>query len=132
VDECKPLHSGHLRPGERGGGLRQGVAEEARGEAVQVDPIKPKLKASGTKRLTLQSDEPLSNVAFKIDLRRYTEDLASTDICEHALEALRASKVKRVIMVGRRGVAQAAFSPKVGRCRLTLSNSRRKRLELSC
>jgi hypothetical protein len=38
---------------------------------VQVDPIKPTLKASGTKPLTLRSDEPLSNVAFNFNLRSY-------------------------------------------------------------
>ena len=41
------------------------------GEAVQVDPIKPKLKAPGTKRLKVQCDEPLSNFAFKSNSRRY-------------------------------------------------------------
>jgi len=33
--------------------------------------MKPKLKAPGTKRLTLKCDEPLSNFAFKFNLRRY-------------------------------------------------------------
>jgi len=41
------------------------------GEAVQVDPMKPTLKAPGTKRLKLQYGEPLSNFAFKFNLRRY-------------------------------------------------------------
>jgi len=40
---------------------------------VQVDPIKPTLKASGTQRLTLKSDKPLSNVAFRFNLRRYNK-----------------------------------------------------------
>jgi hypothetical protein len=38
---------------------------------VQLDPIKPTLKASSSERLRLKSDEPLSNVAFKFNLRRY-------------------------------------------------------------
>jgi len=38
---------------------------------VQVDPIKPTLKASGTKRLKLECDEPISDCAFKFNLRRY-------------------------------------------------------------
>ena len=38
--------------------------------------------------------------------------LASTDIAAHALEAFRASAVRRVVLVGRRGPAQAAFTPK--------------------
>ena len=40
---------------------------------MQLDPIRPKLKAPGTKRLKLKSDELLSNFAFKFNLRRYTE-----------------------------------------------------------
>jgi len=36
--------------------------------AVQVDPIKPKLKPPGTKRLKLECDGPLSNFAFKFKL----------------------------------------------------------------
>jgi hypothetical protein len=38
---------------------------------VQVEPIKPALKAPGTKRLKLNCDEPLSNVAFNFNLHRY-------------------------------------------------------------
>jgi len=44
---------------------------------VQVDPIKPNLKAPGTKRLILKYDGLLSNFAFKFDLRRYTAAVAS-------------------------------------------------------
>jgi len=40
---------------------------------VQVDPIKPTLKAPGTKHLKLKYDEPLSKFAFKFNLRRYAE-----------------------------------------------------------
>jgi hypothetical protein len=54
-----------------------GGRHAVRGEAVQIDPIKPTLKASGTKRLTLKSDEPLSNVAFKFNLCRYNEATAA-------------------------------------------------------
>jgi hypothetical protein len=38
---------------------------------VQVDPIKPKLKAPGTKRLQLEFDKLLSSFAFKFILHRY-------------------------------------------------------------
>ena len=38
------------------------------------------------------------------------EELRQTDIADYALEALRASNVKEVYMLGRRGPAQAAFS----------------------
>jgi len=40
---------------------------------VQVDPIKPKLKPPGTKRLNLKLDMLLSSSAFKFSWRRYNE-----------------------------------------------------------
>jgi len=43
-----------------------------RGEAVQDDPIKPMLKAPGTKHLKPKCAEPPSNFAFKFNLRRYS------------------------------------------------------------
>ena len=42
------------------------------GRAVQVDPIKPKLKPPGTKRLKLNCDILVSSSAFEFNLRRYT------------------------------------------------------------
>ena len=39
---------------------------------VQVKPVKPKLKAAGTKRLKLQYDEALSSFPFKFKLRHCT------------------------------------------------------------
>jgi hypothetical protein len=72
----------------RGRGVAQGMA-------VQLDPIKPKLKALGTKHSKLQYDELLSNVAFNFNVRRYIKACTiSMDVHE------------------------------VGRCRLTLSNPR--------
>ena len=44
------------------------------GRAVQVEPMKPMLKAPGTKRLKLKYDEPPSNITFKFNLRRYSKD----------------------------------------------------------
>ena len=41
---------------------------------MQVDPIKPTLKAPGSKRLKLEDEKMLSNFAFKFHLRRYTWD----------------------------------------------------------
>ena len=79
-----------LRGGGPGGGADR--RRQHPGKAVQVGPMKPKLKAPGTKRLKLEYDGPLSNVAFKFNMRRYTL------------------------------VRQADGSLKVGRCRLTLSN----------
>jgi hypothetical protein len=52
---------------------------------VQVDPIKPTLKAPGTKRLKLDHDEPLSNFAFKINLRHYKERArVAVEVCNAA------------------------------------------------
>ena len=42
------------------------------GRAVQVDPIKHKLKAPGTNLLTLEYDDLLSTLAFTFNLRHHT------------------------------------------------------------
>jgi ferredoxin/flavodoxin---NADP+ reductase len=54
----------------------------------------------------------VGNVAVDVCriLCRTIDELTETDIAEHALEALRNSKVKTVTMLGRRGPAQAAFT----------------------
>ena len=38
------------------------------------------------------------------------DDLARTDIADHALEALRKSNIREVVVIGRRGPAQAAYT----------------------
>ena len=48
-----------------------GGDERHPGRAVQVDPIKPTLLPTGTKRLKVRYDGPLSSVAFKFNLRCY-------------------------------------------------------------
>jgi ferredoxin/flavodoxin---NADP+ reductase len=55
----------------------------------------------------------IGNVAMDVTriLARDPEELKGTDIAAHALEALRRSKVRTVYLLGRRGPAQAAFSP---------------------
>jgi len=73
---------------------------------VQVDPIKPTLKAPGTKRLKLKYDELLSNFAFDFNLRRYNE--AITSLPDYTVQAW--------------GIPIDAT--KVGRCRLTHSTPR--------
>ncbi|KAL4136704.1 hypothetical protein PRIC2_000233 [Phytophthora ramorum] len=45
-------------------------------------------------------------------LSKNADELATTDIATHAVEALRNSGVKKVFLVGRRGSAQAAFTMK--------------------
>jgi len=42
------------------------------GRAVQIDPIKPTVKAPGPQHLKLEYDGLLSNFGFKFNLRRYT------------------------------------------------------------
>lgn len=52
------------------------------------------------------------NVAMDVTriLASDTEELAKTDIADHALQALHHSQVREVVMLGRRGPAQAAFT----------------------
>ena len=54
----------------------------------------------------------VGNVAIDVAriLCRTADELATTDIADHALEALRKSRVKDVYLLGRRGPAQAAFT----------------------
>ena len=54
----------------------------------------------------------VGNVAIDVAriLCRSPEELATTDIADHALEALRRSRIKEVYLLGRRGPAQAAFT----------------------
>jgi len=42
---------------------------------VHVDPIKPTLKAHGTRRLKLKYHTQLSSLAFNFDLRCYIEEV---------------------------------------------------------
>jgi len=88
-----------------------------RGRAVQVDPIKPTLKAPGPERLKLKHEELLSKFGFKINLRRYIVVFVSllslilTDLPGiSTLRLMRAFRVFRLF--------------KVRQCRLTLSNPR--------
>src|SRR5205085_5918502 len=54
----------------------------------------------------------VGNVAIDVAriLCRTPEELAKTDIAEHAFEALRKSRIREVYLLGRRGPAQAAFT----------------------
>lgn len=55
----------------------------------------------------------VGNVAMDVAriLSRTCDELVSTDIADYALEALDTSRVREVILLGRRGPAQAAFTP---------------------
>lgn len=54
------------------------------------------------------------NVAMDVVrvLARHPDELAPTDIADYAIDALRTSTVDELTLYGRRGPAQAAFSPK--------------------
>ena len=47
---------------------------------MQVDSIKPVLKARKSKRLKLKVDEPLSSFAFNFNLRRYSTGTATRSV----------------------------------------------------
>ena len=55
-------------------GVRPHAVASAHGRAVQVGPIKPKLKPPGTKHLKLKCDILVSTSAVKFNLRRYNMD----------------------------------------------------------
>lgn len=54
----------------------------------------------------------VGNVAIDVAriLCKTVDELATTDIADHALEALKASRIEDVYVLGRRGPAQAAFT----------------------
>jgi hypothetical protein len=70
MDECGPLGGGGVLADR----VRQPLLPpqlRRPGEAVQSEPMKPKLKAPGTKRLKLKYENMLSRFAFKCNLRRH-------------------------------------------------------------
>jgi hypothetical protein len=85
---------------------------------VQVDPINPTLKLPGTTHLKLKYDEQLSSSGSKLNLRRYTQ----VDREVRMWKSRGRGEVPRDTMM---------LVDKVGRCRSTLSNPSRNRLEPS-
>ena len=87
MDEGKPLARGDVPPRAERRALRRRCRPHVharrprgalrQGRAVLVDPIKPTLKAPGTKRLTLRYDKLLSTFAFKSNLRRFIKAVKS-------------------------------------------------------
>ena len=75
---------------------------------MQVDPIKPTLKAPGIKLLKLEHEKLLSNLAFKFNLRRYGK------VVKSAREVGARKKLKST-----RNSPGDAEAASVGRCRLT-------------
>ena len=63
---------------------------------------------SGTRAVVIGNGNVAADV-IRV-LTRSPDELARTDIADHALEALRESRIEEVIVLGRRGPAQAAFT----------------------
>ena len=74
------------------------------------------LKVSGTKRLKLEYDDPLSSFAFNFNLRRYY--MAGRTFQERLLSRVTTSQ-PFVRAMGVRRYDNLLFSHLVGRCRLT-------------
>ena len=77
MDECKPLAAGMdgciqkpIREAELLKIVDTFIAHDDHGRTMLVQPIKPTLKAPGTKRLRLKCEELLSSFAFNPNLRR--------------------------------------------------------------
>ena len=86
VDECKPLEMGGGVQGDTPWTPPHGKGSGGgRGRAMQVDPMKPKLKLPGTKRLKPRCDTLLSTHAFNFSLRRYTVAQAYTNYLMHGV-----------------------------------------------
>jgi hypothetical protein len=99
-----------LLRGQDGGHRSHHLA--AQGKAVQVDPIKPNLKAPGTNRLRLNYEKLLPSFAFNLSLRRYAKERATELLQE---------------VSGRPAILEAVYKywtekrkRTVGRCSLTL------------
>jgi hypothetical protein len=100
----------HGTGGGGGGGAHHG-------RAVQIDPIKPKLKPPRYERLELRYDGPLSNAAFKFNLRCYT-----TVTLYSQSERRNVTQPAAACVTDADGNCALDSLPTVGRCRLTLSN----------
>jgi hypothetical protein len=79
-----PAPSAAAAGAERGVEAVPQADARARGRAVHVDPIKPTLRAPGSKHLKPKYDEPLLNFAFNSSLRRYTAVWCDLDLSSHA------------------------------------------------
>jgi len=84
---------------------------------VQVDPIKPVLKAPGSMQLKLRYNGPLSNFAVNFNFSRYIKHYASDIIAVLDAE----ERTEPVVIIGQSyGGFSVLRTAVVGRCRLTL------------
>jgi ferredoxin--NADP+ reductase len=63
---------------------------------------------SGTRAVVIGNGNVAADVTRMLTLS--ADELARTDVADHALEALRDSRIEEVVVLGRRGPAQAAFT----------------------
>jgi ferredoxin/flavodoxin---NADP+ reductase len=63
---------------------------------------------SGRRAVVIGNGNVAADVTRMLTLS--AEELARTDVADHALEALRESRIEEVVVLGRRGPAQAAFT----------------------
>jgi len=84
-------HAAKAKARDAEDGVRRWAIEVGR---CRMAPIKLKLKALGTKRLKLKYDGPLSNSAFKFNLRRYVEVKRREDAAERTAEEARTDQSK--------------------------------------
>ena len=82
MDECEPLAHGHVSRRHLPRPRAAEVGRVLHGRAEQVDPIKPTLKPTGTKRLKPKCDALLATSAFKCILRRYNMDVDLSPIID--------------------------------------------------
>ena len=73
------------------------AVDTAQSRMVQVEPINPRLKASGTTHLKLQYDEPPSNIAFRFNFRRYTLGVERDDWLQASSVVKHDSSAQRVL-----------------------------------
>jgi ferredoxin--NADP+ reductase len=72
------------------------------------DHAEDDIDLSGTRAVVIGNGNVALDVARVLVMNR--DELAATDIAEHALRAISASSIDEVVVLGRRGVADAAFS----------------------
>ena len=70
------------RAGHPRGGLQAIQVVVRQGRAVPVDPMKPTLKAHGSKRLKVEHEKLVSNFAFYFNLRHFTKRFLHPDVVE--------------------------------------------------
>ena len=85
---------------------------------MQVDPIKPTLKAPGTKRLKLKYEKLLSSFVFNFGLRRYSPEQLALDAARKKRAAAAAAAALASESHGSPGRGLHSFP-----CQLSLSSS---------